>query len=65
MSLDRQEMVRDMIDAGADVNLCDKCGNSPLHEAVERGNLRMVRILLDSGKTRDIFMPSGIEFGNI
>lgn len=38
-----------LLEAGADVNLPDSRGNTPLHEAARRGNLDVVRILLEAG----------------
>ena len=41
--------VHTLLQAGADVNLADPLGITPLYEAVWRGNVRYVKLLLDSG----------------
>lgn len=46
---DREACVRMLVDAGADVNLPNKAGLTPLHGAVRSGNERLVRFLLQQG----------------
>ena len=43
-----------LIDAGTDVNVCNKHGRTPLHWATERGNLSAVQTLLERGARNDI-----------
>ncbi|MDE0200553.1 MAG: ankyrin repeat domain-containing protein [Caldilineaceae bacterium] len=44
------EMVRILVEAGADINAADGFGgNTPLHEAVEQGDAEIVRILVAAG----------------
>ena len=44
------EMVRLLVEAGADVNAAEGFGgNTPLHEAVEQGDTEMVKILVAAG----------------
>lgn len=43
-----------LIDAGTDVNVCNKNGRTPLHWAAERGNLSAVQTLLERGARTDI-----------
>jgi ankyrin repeat protein len=47
-----QEIVRLLLDAGADPELADRDGVTPLAHARERGQDAVVRILLDGGATR-------------
>jgi len=42
-----------LLDAGADIDGFDDCGNCPLVDAVESGDLDLVRYLLDRGATVD------------
>ncbi len=41
--------MRVLVDAGANVNLQDKYGRSPLHAASDSGRLDVVRVLVDAG----------------
>ena len=43
------EVVRILVNAGADVNARDSDGDPLLHEAIFRGNREIVRILVDAG----------------
>ena len=43
------ECVRVLLEAGAQVNLCDKQGVSPLHDACRRGALEIVQLLCGAG----------------
>jgi len=52
------DIVKKMISDGFDVNTTDNAKSTPLHVAVEHGNLEIVRFLLDRGakaNARDIF----------
>jgi ankyrin repeat protein len=44
-----QETLRALIDAGADLQLADRQGNTPLALARSRGYREMVRLLEDAG----------------
>lgn len=44
-----QKIVQSLISNGADVNLSDKTGKTPLDRARERDNLEVVTILLNHG----------------
>ena len=47
---DDVEMVRLLVEAGADVNAAEGFGgNTPLHEAVEKGDAEIVKILVAAG----------------
>ena len=47
------DMVRRLLEHGADPNLCDDSHRSPLHEASSRGLLEAARLLLSHGATVD------------
>jgi ankyrin repeat protein len=49
-----------VLDAGADVMLADECGDTPLHRAVESGHVPSIRLLLsrdaDPSAVNDAFI---------
>jgi ankyrin repeat protein len=45
----KDSLIKPFLDAGADVNLHNECGDTALHGAVKVGNTRVVRTLLDGG----------------
>lgn len=47
-------VISTLIEAGTDVNVCNGNGRTPLHWAVERGNLSAVQTLLERGARIDI-----------
>ena len=47
-------VISTLIEAGTDVNVCNGSGRTPLHWAVERGNLLAVQALLERGARLDI-----------
>jgi len=53
------EEVRELIDAGADVNQRDQKGFAALWYAVESGNPHMVNMLLNNGAEIDMIFPGG------
>jgi ankyrin repeat protein len=55
----RVEIVRMLIDAGADVNLQDTDGWAPLHVAARFGKVEIVRMLIDAGARMDIQTNNG------
>lgn len=48
-----------LIEAGADVNIIN-CGNSPLHIAIARNNINIVKLLLEHGANIDITDKVGV-----
>ena len=54
-----ENMVLSLIDAGADVNLQDLCGDTPLHWSVFCSNEAVARILLERGADQDVVNSSG------
>lgn len=55
------EMIRALIDAGADVNELDAQQRPPLHEAVVQGNAGTIQLLLDAGATPFLLQPEQLE----
>ena len=45
----KDSLIKPFLNAGADVNLHNECGDTALHGAVKVGNKRVVRTLLDGG----------------
>ena len=41
-----------LIEGGADFNLCNEHGITPLHEAANRGHIRVVELLIDRDRER-------------
>ena len=48
-SYSRMHSISFLLDRGADVNICDRSGISPLHKAAERGHIEVINALLDKG----------------
>jgi ankyrin repeat protein len=48
------EIARMLIDAGADVDVQNEVGSTPLHWAAGRGDIEIARMLLDAGARKDI-----------
>ena len=48
-SVGHEEVVRLLLGKGADVNMADADGWTPIHWAAHRGHIEVVRILLDRG----------------
>ena len=53
VSFNDSQLVREIIDLGAQVNIADKMGNSALHYAVINNNSEIVKILLNKGILKD------------
>lgn len=49
VSMRSPKMVRLLIDYGADINIIDSDGDTPLHRAASQGSLEIVKSLLDAG----------------
>ena len=47
------------VEHGADVNVTNAAGVTPLHDAVNRGNVDIVSILLAHGASDDIVAKAG------
>lgn len=62
--LENPELVKIMLecDPKPDVNIADKNGNTPLHEAVERGYLHIVKQLVNTGTFSYFFFSYSISF---
>ena len=48
--------VRALLDAGADKNLADNDGDTPLFTAAQNGHDAVVRTLLDAGADKDLVL---------
>lgn len=55
----RAEMVRWLVQRGAQVNLANGSGFTPLHHAAESGSLDAIRVLLELGAEANARLPSG------
>ncbi|XP_065647040.1 myotrophin isoform X2 [Hydra vulgaris] len=53
------EIIDYLISIGANINVVDKHGNSPLLNAVYEGHTSCVKLLLDKGADKNIKSPSG------
>ena len=60
-----KEVVRLLIDNGADVSSIDKNGWSALHHAVYTGHLEVVRLLIDGGADMNIAVMAGFNVTHI
>lgn len=47
------QIVRYLISKGADVNIADNRGATPLHRCASKGNISVLKLLLDSGAHLD------------
>lgn len=50
------DAVQLLLDNGADANITDACGSTPLHDAIDNGDLNVIQLLIDKGadvNTRD------------
>lgn len=54
------KMIRVLVDAGADVNYADASGYTPLIKAVEMGNLRATKLLVENGADIDLMVKDDI-----
>ena len=54
-----QDLVKALLDKGADINIIDISGNTPLHLAVRTKNLRLARFLIDNKASLEIKNRSG------
>ncbi|KAN0139487.1 hypothetical protein V8E53_002988 [Lactarius tabidus] len=50
---EREDMVRRLLEHGADPNICNKSHTTPLHKASSRGSLEVARLLLSYGAKVD------------
>ncbi len=48
------ELLKEVVNEGADVNMCENTGSTALIEAVKLGNLAMVEFLMENGASLDI-----------
>jgi ankyrin repeat protein len=55
------EVVRLLLDAGADVNVVGGEGDSPLRWAAQQGDIELARLLLDRGAARDLDVGGGVS----
>ena len=53
------DVVKCLLSSGADINLCDKDGKSPLFAASEKGKCDVVQCLLSSGADINLCNDSG------
>lgn len=48
LSQDHEDVVKVLIENGADINIQDDFGSKPLHYAVYRGNKNIVKLLIEN-----------------
>jgi uncharacterized protein len=53
------EMIRMLLDHGAEVNVAQQGGWTPLQEAAAHGNIELVRLLLDHGADKNARAENG------
>ncbi len=53
------EVVRFLVEHGADVNAADRSGLTPLHSLASRGHLEAARLLIEKGARVDAATPGG------
>jgi ankyrin repeat protein len=53
------EIAKMLLDAGADVNVQNEYGWTPLHEAAESGRVEIARMLIGAGARKDISTNRG------
>jgi len=53
------ELVRLLLDYGADINICTNTGETPLHSAIAAHHLSMVALLLDNGANINASLDCG------
>lgn len=51
-SFNRYELIDILLTSGCDVKVADHLGNTPLHEAADKGNTDIVMLLLNHSKYR-------------
>ena len=51
----REQDVKDLIKAGADVNVADACGRRPLHDAAMNGHIAIVKHLIERGANLNVY----------
>jgi ankyrin repeat protein len=56
-----EEVVRLLVERGADKYKADNCGLTPLHQACFKGHLEVVRVMLDHGTNRDTITNRGLS----
>jgi uncharacterized protein len=59
------EMMRILLDRGADPNARQQMGYTPLHTAASRGDIEMAKLLLSYGATRDMRGEDGLSVGDV
>ena len=59
------EMMRILLDRGADPDARQQMGYTPLHTAASRGDIEMAKLLLSYGGTRDTRGEDGLSVGDV
>ena len=52
-------VVRELLNRGASVDIADECGHAPLYAAAEEGHVEVVRVLLNHGASVNITDKNG------
>src|SRR5687767_11074016 len=59
------EMIRILLDRGADPNARQQMDYTPLHTAASRGDIEMAKLLLSYGAARDVRGEDGLSAGDV
>jgi len=65
VSMRSPRIVRLLIDYGADINMIDSDGDTPLHRAASQGSLEIVKALLNAGADVDVKNDMGLKAASV
>jgi len=65
VSMRSPRIVRLLIDYGADINMIDSDGDTPLYRAASQGSLEIVKALLNAGADVDVKNDMGLKAASV
>ena len=65
VSMRSPRIVRLLIDYGADINMIDSDGDTPLYRAASQGSLEIVKALLNAGADVDVKNGMGLKAASV